>query len=128
MFLFTGISISSLFLIPSLCLSCSTINQKNSEDYVDDNYDVEHESNLFFPELYIEDYFDYIEFDENANPYIGDKFIKKVIYDVVSRVSSSQGQIKFTVTKYSNTLVDFDFIWIYNNKTLSKTYSFEINM
>ncbi|MBD5423414.1 MAG: hypothetical protein HDR43_02875 [Mycoplasma sp.] len=50
----------------------------------------------------------------------------KVIKDVVSRVSTSMGEIRFSVTIFSEQMVDFNFEWIYLEKKLYKTYSFDI--
>lgn len=81
----------------------------------------------FFPKLYTEDYYPYVDFDQKAKPIISDRFIMKVIDDVVRRVSSSKGNIRFSVNKFSDQTIDFNFEWIYGNTKLYKTYSFNIS-
>lgn len=81
----------------------------------------------FFPQLYVDDYYSYVEFDNQAKPIIGDKFIMKVINDVIERVSSTKGEIKFSVNIFTNQMVDFNFEWKYLIYKLYKTYSFDIN-
>lgn len=81
----------------------------------------------YFPQLYANDYYAYVEFDNHANPIIGDKFIMKVINDVIERVSSTKGETKFSVNIFTNQMVDFNFEWKYLNYKLYKTYSFHIN-
>lgn len=114
----TVLSLSTL----SCTMSCSR-NYTNYKNENDDDSDYINSDN-FFPKLYQVDYYDYLEFDENAKPVIGDKFIMQVISDVVSRVASSNGNISYTITKHSNSSVDFHFKWTYKNKILYKTYSF----
>ncbi len=112
-------------LIPLLTTSCSSVNNNQNESYDQDDMDY-FTSDDFFPQLYTTDYYDYVEFDEYAHPIIGDKFIMKVIEDVVNRVASSKGTIKFSITRFSDSAVDFNFWWSYNNINLYKTYSFNV--
>lgn len=115
---------SYLVLIPILTASCSNVplingsNNGNNDQIMADD---------FFPKLYAEDYYPYVEFDNKAKPIISDQFIMKVISDVVDRVSSSKGKIEFSVNSFSDRIIDFNFQWIYGNQKLYKTYSFNIS-
>ena len=114
-----------MVLLPSTTtLSCSNVSSENL--VIDDDQNDYIDADMFFPALYEEDYYDYVEFDNNAKPIIKDKFIFKVIEDVVNRVSTSTGLSSFSVDKKSNSSVDFNFRWDYNGNVLFKTYSFEI--
>ena len=124
----TIVFVSTMSIIPiSLVTSCSSVKNSTSDNEINDSTpDKVTDANDFFPDLYVDDYYDYVEFDNDANPVIGDKFIMKVIEDVVSRVSSSTGEIQFSVVRYSDSVVDFNFKWISDNVTLYKTYTFEL--
>lgn len=120
-----------MFLLSIFSCSYSTISCSNNSGVIIDESDSEDSNSIinpdnFFPSLYEDDYYDYVEFDNNARPTISDKFIFKVLEDVVRRVASSLGIITFSVVKYSNHAVDFNFKWEYEDIILFKTYSFEI--
>ena len=125
----TLVSLYSFVITIVFSISCSNVkNIDNSliignPDYINNNFI---SADDFFPQLYSEDYYNYVEFDNLANPYIGDKFIMRVINDVVTRVSSSAGEIKFYVDILSKQTVDFHFSWKYGDIFLSKIYSFSI--
>ena len=121
---------SNFSLLTTIFIATSCSNVKNIENNNSDKPIISEEINEdnFFPILYKEDYYEYIQFNKNAKPVIGDKFIMKVIEDVVSRVASSKGIIEFSVIKYSEAIVDFNFKWSYSNIVLYKTYSFEIKI
>lgn len=122
---------SNFSLLTTIFIATSCSNVKNIENNNSDKPIISEEiinEDNFFPILYQEDYYEYIEFNKNAKPIIGDKFIMKVIEDVVSRVASSKGIIEFSVIKYSDSIVDFNFKWSYLDIVLYKTYSFEIKI
>lgn len=120
-----------MFLLNIFSCSYSTIScSNNSGVIVNEDGSGNSESIInpdnFFPSLFEDDYYDYIDFDNNAKPIINDKFIFKVLEDVVGRVASSLGIITFNVVKYSNSAIDFNFKWEYKDIVLFKTYSFEM--
>ena len=121
----SNFSLLATIFIATSCSNVKNIENNNSNEPI---INEEINENNFFPILYQEDYYNYIEFNKNAKPVIGDKFIMKVIEDVVSRVASSKGIIEFSVIKYSEAIVDFNFKWSYSNIVLYKTYSFEIKI
>ncbi len=118
----------SFIIVVIASVSCSNVSDINNLPVISDsNYDENFISaDDFFPKLYSEDYYDYVEFDNKSKPIIGDKFIMKVINDVITRVSSSSGSIEFYVDILSNQMVDFHFRWSYGNIFFSKIYSFNI--
>lgn len=118
----------SFIIVVIASVSCSNVSDINNPPVISDsNYDENFISaDDFFPKLYSEDYYDYVEFDNKSKPIIGDKFIMKVINDVITRVSSSSGSIEFYVDILSNQMVDFHFCWLYGNIFFSKIYSFNI--
>ncbi len=118
----------SFIIVVIASVSCSNVSDINNLPIISDsNYDENFISaDDFFPKLYSEDYYDYVEFDNKSKPIIGDKFIMKVINDVITRVSSSSGSIEFYVDILSNQMVDFHFRWLYGNIFFSKIYSFNI--
>lgn len=101
----------SFIIVVITSVSCSNVSDINNLPVISDsNYDENFISaDDFFPKLYSEDYYDYVEFDNKSKPIIGDKFIMKVINDVITRVSSSSGSIEFYVDILSNQMVDFHF-------------------
>lgn len=111
-----------------MSLSVSCTNVKTNDSIISDETNEIITADDFFPKLSIADYYDYVEFDNNAQPLIGDKLIMKVIEDVISRVASSKGTIKFSITRYTNSSVDFNFEWTYLDMKLYKIYSFEIRI
>lgn len=106
--------------------SCSNTTKIPSESETNNGENDFIDSDMFFPKLYDSDYYQYVDFDNDAYPKITDEFLLKVIEDVVKRVATSNGTINFTVERYNNNQVDINFKWIYNNQILYKTYSFEI--
>ncbi|WP_406602262.1 MHO_1590 family protein [Metamycoplasma sualvi] len=122
------VAIYSFVIVVVSSVSCSNVNDINNLPIIgDSNYEDNFiGANDFFPQLYSEDYYDYVEFDDKSKPVIGDKFIMKVINDVITRVSSSSGLIEFYVDILSNQMIDFHFRWTYGDIFLSKIYSFNI--
>lgn len=119
-------SLSTMIFLPIINVtSCSGTNN-NINDNVDDNEIVNIDPDMIFPKLYLDNFYDYVEFDNKANPFFGDKFIYAVIDDVLNRVSTVEGKIKFRVKRYSQSSIEFNFLWTYNDYKLYKSYSFEI--
>ena len=122
------VAVYSFVIVVVSSVSCSSVdNTSNLPIIGDSNYEDNFiGANDFFPQLYSEDYYDYVEFDNKSKPVIGDKFIMKVINDVITSVASSSGLREFYVDSVSNQVIDFHFRWTYGDIFLSKIYSFNI--
>ena len=84
------------------------------------------ESQAVFPIIKSSDFYHLIEF-ENGKAFIGNKMMAAIIKDIVTRLGTVNGDIKFYIKENSSVEKMIYFKWIYQEKEIKKTYIILIN-
>ena len=79
------------------------------------------ESQAVFPIIKSSDFYHLIEF-ENGKAFIGNKMMAAIIKDIVTRLGTVNGDIKFYIKENSSVEKRIYFKWIYQEKEIKKTY------
>ncbi len=78
-----------------------------------------------FPKIKSSDFYDLIEF-KNGIPFIGDIMLAAIIKDIITRLGSPDGELKFYIVKNNPLETTLNFKWVHEKKEIKKTYIISI--
>ena len=113
-----GVSVSCYFMFKNQSNNKTPILNIESPN-TEENKDV-------FPIIKSSDFYHLIEF-ENGKPFIGNKMMAAIIKDIVTRLGTVNGDIKFYIKENSGVEKIIYFKWVYQEKEIKKTYIILIN-
>ena len=102
-------------------------NENNKEPEINQNSNItEVNSDDLFPVVTSNDYYDKLNF-RNGQAWIDDDMIAFIIKDIISRMTITNGNIKYAYNKISDQVVEIYFIWYSKTQKAFRNYKIHTN-